>query len=155
MNLVAILAIAALIFSFGGMHALNYDFSAGKAKVEIASFKAPYYFAPGDFTSYLNAYFFVFVFSLLFFGFSAPIALGIEGTKYASFAISGSLPAFDYVFLIPEMLAAYSAIVLGGGILNDIDGENVFEKWSAAVKFFVIGLVLMVALALIRPYLVG
>jgi hypothetical protein len=41
--------------------------------------------------------------------------------------------------------------VMGGGVLGDIEGGTVFEKWNSALKLFVMGLVLVVALSLIRP----
>ena len=154
MNFSFALGIVFLIVAFGAVYALNYDFSSGKAKEGATAFNAPYTFQPGEFTSYLNAFFFVFIFSLLFFGYSAPIALGIEGAKYASLYIAGALKPYDFIFLLPQLIGAYAAIVMGSGVLNDFEGNTVFEKWNRAIKFFAIGLVLVVALSLIRPFLI-
>ncbi|MFH0971342.1 MAG: hypothetical protein V1835_02125, partial [Candidatus Micrarchaeota archaeon] len=91
---------------------------------------------------------------LLFFGYSSPIALGVEGAKYASLALSGAMPIYDYVFLIPEVLAAYSAVLLGRGVLDDFEGKSIFEHWSAALRVFMVGFALVVVLFLLRGFVV-
>ncbi len=153
MNISAILSIAVLAFVFIGYYALNYDFS-GEGK-EAPAFTPPYYFKSGEFVSYLNAFFFVFVFSLLFFGYSAPIALGIEGAKHASMLLQPNPVTFDLIFLVPQTLAAYSAIVLGQGVLEDIDGKSVFERWNRALKFFGIAFGMMIILIVVRVVLLS
>lgn len=154
MNLSAVLGIIALVLAFGATYALNYDFSAGKANPQFGGISPPFSFQPGDFISQLNAFFFVFIFSLLFFGYSAPIALAIEGARYASLLLKGTGYTFDMLFIFPEAIAAYSAIVLGQGVLNDVDGASVFEKWSGAVRYFVIAFALMVGLFVARMFLI-
>ncbi|MFH0971502.1 MAG: hypothetical protein V1835_02945 [Candidatus Micrarchaeota archaeon] len=154
MNLSAVLGFAALILVFAGVYAFGYDFATGKAKATALDFKPPYYYMQGEFVSYINAFFFVFVFSLLFFGYSAPIALGVEGAKYASLTLGGAIPIYDYAFLIPEVLAAYSAVLLGRGVLDDFEGKSIFEHWSAALRVFTVGFALVVVLFLLRGFVV-
>ncbi|MFH1750150.1 MAG: hypothetical protein ABH863_00560 [Candidatus Micrarchaeota archaeon] len=152
MNFAFVAGLALFIVAFGGFYAINYDFASGSVR-EGAAFVAPYNYIAGSFTSHLNAYFFVFVFSLLFFGYSTPIALGLEGAKHASAMLHGANP-FELVFIIPSLIGAYAAIVLGQGVLEDIEGNSVFEKWNAAVKFFAIGLALTVALSIAGQFLI-
>jgi hypothetical protein len=155
MNLPAILSGIIFVLAFGTVYSMGYDFQAGKARENANPiFNAPYYFVSGELISYLNAFFFVFIFSLLFFGYSAPIAMGIEGGKFAALFVSGLLKPYDFVFVIPEFFAAYSAILLGQGVLEDFEGKTVFEKWASALKFFVVGLVLTAIFYGLRVFVV-
>jgi hypothetical protein len=154
MNLSAILSIVCLLATFGIIFGMNYDFTTNKAKADANVFNAPYYFVSGEFISYINAYLFVFVFSLLFFGLSAPIAFIIEGGKYASLLVHNQIVPFDFVFLLPELLVAYSAILLGRGVLDDFEGKTLFESWNASIKFFGISFGLLVLMFLIRMFMV-
>ncbi len=149
MNLVFIASIIALVVTFGAVYALNLDYSEEKPG-SGAFVTQPYYYKSGELISYLNAFFFVFIFSLLFFGFSAPIALGIEAGGYASMLVKGTVNAFDLAFVLPEVLGAYSAILLGMAVMDDFEGRTVFERWGAALKFFVVGLAMVFALYFIR-----
>lgn len=155
MNLSLIVAVVALLLSFGGFYAINYDFANGGAYEDAWDFVPPYYFIPGELVSSLNSFFFVFAFSLLFFGYSAPVALAIEGAKYGSLAVHGKLVALDLAFLFPEILAAYSAILLGQGVLSDFEGKDtVFVQWGSAIRFFALGFGLALGLYFARRFLV-
>ncbi|MFH0971837.1 MAG: hypothetical protein ABIG96_00165 [Candidatus Micrarchaeota archaeon] len=155
MNFPTIAAIVVLVLAFAGTYAMSIDFATGKAKADSGIINPPYAFVPGELISTLNAYFFVFVFSLLFFGYSAPIATGIEGAKYASMLSHGVIGIFDLIFIIPQLLGAYSAVLLGQGVVDDIEGKSIFENWNRALRFFLVGLGLMIFLFFVRSALTG
>lgn len=103
----------------------------------------------------LNSYFFVFIFSLLFFGFSAFIAMGIEGAKYASMISTGSMPGYDLLFAVPQIFALIAATELGQGVMNDFEGkESIFENdgWKTAFVYFAAGIALAVVLVAARDF---
>ncbi|MFH1199601.1 MAG: hypothetical protein V1708_00880, partial [Candidatus Micrarchaeota archaeon] len=149
MNLLFVLSVALFAAGFAYVAAGNFDFAVGEFKAEPGiAIHPPYYFNPQEISSQFNAFFFVFLFSLLFFGLSAPVALAIEGAKYGTMLSSAAPNAFDFAFAIPQVLAAYSAILLGQGVFNDFGSEkSVFDAWSVALKYFIAGLALTAALA--------
>ncbi len=155
MNILFVLSVALLVLGFVFVAASNFDFEAGAFKAQpSAAFKPPYYFAENDVKSEFNAFFFVFLFSLLFFGLSAPVALAIEGLKYGTLISTASPTAFEFAFAIPGVLASYSAVLLGQAIMNDLGSEkSVFDAWSAALKYFAAGLALTALLATARMFL--
>jgi len=147
MNSFIILGIVVFAISFAGVYYVNYT-----AETPY-SFTPPYYFSIGDMMSQINAFLFVFIVSAAFFGLAVPIALGIEGLKYASLLSTASMPAFDLLFAIPQLFAAYSASLLGQGAVEDYQGRgSVFAYWSDSVKWFVVGAVMLGILWLARPY---
>jgi hypothetical protein len=150
MNFPTVAAIVILVLAFLGSYASSYDFSKSQVYEGSQPFVTPYYFVVNELTSAINAYFFVFIFSLLFFGYSAPIAMGIEGAKYGSLLAHGIMNVFDLIFIFPQLLGAYSAILLGQGVIDDIEGKTIFENWGRALKFFLIGLAITVFLFLVR-----
>ena len=153
----AILSFAALLISFAAVSVMNLE------SIETMKFKEtpavvfapPYSFRLGDVISYFNAYFFVLVFSLLLFGFSAPIAMGIEGAKYATLLSTQAMNGYDLLFIIPELMAAYSAAVIGQSVLGDFESnETVFSDWNNAMKFFIGSLLVLIVLIVGRTYFV-
>ncbi len=155
MNLLFVISVAFLAVGFLYVAGANYDFQTGAFKTEPSTaVKPPYYFQENDVKSEFNGFFFVFLFSLLFFGLSAPIALAVEGAKYGTLISTQGVRAFDFAFAIPEVLAAYSAVLLGQAVMNDLGSEkNVFDAWSAALKFFAAGLALTALLVAARTFL--
>lgn len=128
-------------------------FAAQSALGAAIEFKPPYYYAPGDALGVINSFFFVFFFSLLFFGYAAPLALGIEAVKYASYFSTGAANAFDLLFAAPGILAALSAIRLGHGVLRDLRGEgSVFDEFSIAARFFIAGAVVLGVLLVVKRF---
>ncbi|MEK6843157.1 MAG: hypothetical protein AABY04_01595 [Candidatus Micrarchaeota archaeon] len=154
MNIPVLLAFMVFFGVFAGNYFLNFDFEKGKAKEGAFTFTPPYYYAPNEWVSQVNAFFFVFLFSLLFFGYSAPIATGIEGAKYAAILLAGTGSFFDFAFIVPELLAVYSATLLGQGVLNDFEGQTVFEHWGKALKVFGIAFCMLAILIVARFFVV-
>lgn len=157
MNLLAAASFAAFVLAFGvvAVGNLQTDTMTFQNPPDL-SFRPPYSFdAPGSLQSELDAFFFTFLFSLLFFGVSAPVALALEGAKFGTLLVTGS-PAFNFAFIAPQLFAAYAAILLGQGALKDFDGkENVFASWGGALKYFGAGLALTLALILVRGQIIG
>ncbi len=149
MNAVSLLAFGVLIVSFFGVFA--YNSMPGTDKVTYAP---PYYFIKDDALSYLNAYFFVLIFSLLLFGMGAPVAMAIEGTKYA--VLVSILPVYDLVFILPELCAMLAAAKLGEGVMADWSGEgNIYNYWSEGIKLALIGFGLLLLLMFARSFLLS
>lgn len=117
----------------------------------VAAYAPPYYYQTGDYWSYLNAFFFSVVFSLLFFGAGAPLAMGMEGAKYASLFYTGAMPAFDLLFLIPSLFGSVGAVTLSQGILADFRNQgSVFAYWPRALRYFDSALILLFILLAVR-----
>ncbi len=128
-------------------------FAAQTAFGATIEFKPPYYYAPGDALGVVNSFFFVFFFSLLFFGYAAPIALAVEAVKYASYFSTGAVGVIDLLFAAPGILAALSAIRLGHGVLRDLRGEgSVFDEFSAAARLFIAGAILLGVLLVAKQF---
>ena len=157
-GLISFMACFAVVFLLNsGAAAVSMVSTNSTANVtySIAPIQPPYRFVAGDTASQLNAYFFVFIFSLLFFGFSAFLAMGVEGLKYASFFSSGNMAAYDLLFVAPQILAMIAAAELGEGIMNDFEArESIFENenWKKALFYLAFGFVLTVVLAAARSY---
>ncbi|MFH1107347.1 MAG: hypothetical protein V1787_05630 [Candidatus Micrarchaeota archaeon] len=155
MNLLFVLSVACLAIGFTYVAASNFDFASGAMReTPAAEYPPPYYFDANDAVAAFNSFFFVFLFSLLFFGLTAPIALGIEGAKYGTLLSLPQPSAFDFSYAIPGVLAAYSAILLGQGVLNDFGSEkNVLSTWGTALKYLAAGLLLTGVLVVARASL--
>lgn len=150
MNVLAVISLVACIAAFLAVAAVN----AGKPAGEHLIIKPPYAYVQGDYWSELNAFFFVFVFSLLFFGFASPIALGIEGAKHSSNLFLGA-PLYDLFFLVPAIVACLSATWLGQGLYADFEGRvYVFKAWPKAALYFDVALLLLAVLLALRPTIV-
>ncbi|MEM4255040.1 MAG: hypothetical protein QXR53_01790 [Candidatus Norongarragalinales archaeon] len=150
MKISLFLGIVVFVICFGGVLYLNSSNPEGKLFV----FTPPYNYVVGDTLSFFNSFLFVFILSAAFFGIAAPIALGMEGLKYASLLSAGLMPVYDVLFVIPSLLSAYSASLLGQGAIEDYQGKgSVFGHWQDAVKWFAVGTAILVILILARGYL--
>ncbi|HEV8289784.1 MAG TPA: hypothetical protein VGQ00_02405 [Candidatus Norongarragalinales archaeon] len=118
-------------------------------------FTPPYSYASGgDLLSELNAFLFTFIFSLLFFGLSAPIALGIEGAKYAGLFTQHLMSAFDFAFLLPQVIAVFAATLLGQAIIDDYtEKRSLLEGWTDARNYFLAAFVLFIVVFLVKMLL--
>ncbi len=154
LNAISVLALLALFAGFAGVFVLN---SQGAAQQQpLISVPVPYFFAPGDVVGVVNSFLFVFVFSLLFFGFGAPIALGLEGAKYAFLISAGGMKFFDLAFAVPQIFAAMAATVLGRGIIDDYRGvKTVFDYWDSALGYLALGVAVLFVLLVFRPFVIG
>ncbi len=115
--------------------------------------KPPYYFDSKDAVSQVNALAFVFFFSLLAFGLSSPIALGIEAAKYASLLSTGAIGWYDLLFVLPSIVVALAAAELGQGILEDYDGKgSLFNHSKKAALGVGIAVALLLALVFARGF---
>lgn len=150
MKAALILSGVVFLVCFGAVYYWNTTSS------EDIVFDPPYYFLKtNDLTSVVNAYFFVFFFTLLFFGTLAPIAWGIEGLKYGALISSFKIAWFDLLFIIPQILATYSAILLGISLNNDLQGKtNFFQHWNKAAMAFFAGLAAMGLFLILKNYVV-
>ena len=129
-------------------------FAYNNFSTEKVVIKPPYFFTPGDAVSQVNSLAFVFFFSLLAFGLSATLALGIEAAKYSSLFSAGAIGGFDLLFILPSLLAAFAACELGQGILDDYEGKgSLFKKTRPALASLALSIVLLVALIFGRKYL--
>ncbi|PIT85527.1 hypothetical protein COU36_02810 [Candidatus Micrarchaeota archaeon CG10_big_fil_rev_8_21_14_0_10_59_7] len=114
-------------------------------------FVPPYAYQPAEFWSIVNSFFFVLIGSALFFGFSAPLALGIEGWKYGSLFAAKAIPSFDLLFIVPQFVAAFAAILIGQGMIKDYEGSGVlYEHWRRGVKYLLAALFLFGLLLVVR-----
>ncbi|MFA5247603.1 MAG: hypothetical protein WC408_06985 [Candidatus Micrarchaeia archaeon] len=146
MNAMSIVAFGALLFAFFGV--LAYNSLSGMEKV---TYEPPYYFVKGDSIAYVNAFCFVFLFSMLFFGMGAPAAMAIEGAKYA--ILFSILPLYDLLFVIPELLAMLAASKLGEGVMADWSGEgNIYGYWNEGVRLLLMGIAALVILIVAKPF---
>ncbi len=142
-----VLSVIVFVIAFAAVFAAQATLGA------TLEFKPPYYYAPENALSVINSFFFVFFFSLLFFGYAAPLALGVEAVKYASYFSSGAANAFDLIFAAPGILAALSAVHLGHGVLRDLRGEgSVFDEFSVAARLFIAGAVLLGVLLVAKRF---
>ncbi|MFH1779769.1 MAG: hypothetical protein ABH803_01330 [Candidatus Micrarchaeota archaeon] len=141
-----ILCFLALTVTFGSIFYWN------TASTEDLFFEPPYYFIKGsDPLSVINAFFFVFLISLLFFGTIAPLAWAIEGLKYGSLLSIHRIASFDVLFIIPQFLATYSAILFGIALNNDLQSkENFFNHWHKAILSLLAGLILLGVLIVLK-----
>lgn len=140
-------SVALLLLSFAGAYWL-----AGQPGSQF-SFQPPYAFAVGDPLSMVTAFAFAFLFSLLFFGYSAPLAMIFEGVKYGYLYARGGMPFFDLFFAVPAVFACYSAILLGRSAWDDFKGTgSLFKGWRRAFKYFMAGAVLLGFLLLARRF---
>jgi hypothetical protein len=146
MNALSLVAFGVLLVSFFGVLAYN-----AIPDTEKVTYAPPYYFVKDDGLSYINSYFFVLMFSLLLFGLGAPVAMAIEGAKYA--VLLSVLPAYDLAFIIPELCAMLAATKLGEGVMADWSGEgNIYNYWPEGIKLALIGFALLLALMFARPF---
>ena len=156
MNAFIIIGIAVFIAAFGSVLALNSTaIVQGRERIV---FTPPYQYdsVNPEAVGFINAFLFVVVVSAVFFGFGVPIALGIEGLKYASLFTTGKMPAFDLFFVGPQILAAYAISLIGKGAVEDYQGRgSVFAYWRDALKWFVASAAILGILILSRKYFVG
>jgi len=159
MKSLTLVAIALFFVAFAGVYLYNSNQVAND--LPGFEFKPPYAFVPGDGLSAFNAFFFVFIVSLLLFGIGGVVSMTLEGLKYGSL-FSSSLAGivtgfhfFDLLFVIPQLMACFAATTLGAGLILDYRGKaSLFPYWNYAVRYFVFGLLLTIVLLGLRPFLV-
>ena len=105
-----------------------------------------------DLVGIMLAYLFVAMSSLLFFGRAAPLAMALEGLKYASLYTYGRVYPFDFLFVVPQLVAVYAGLMLSANAEADFDHKgSVFKAWQLPLVIFVGGAALALALYLLRP----
>lgn len=148
MKLIAVFSVVVMVAAFAATYGYN------TTQTDAIALTPPYAFSPNDVFSELLALAFVFSFSLLFFGYGAPLALGIEGVKFASLYSSGAVPQTYLLLILPQVFLALSATYLGQGLLNDYQGKGIWHEYAKkSVTHFIVGLVLWAAAFFGRPYL--
>lgn len=148
MKLIAVFSVVVLVAAFAGIYGYN------TTQPQTLDLTPPYAFEPNDLVSELMVLAFVFAFSLLFFGFGAPLALGIEGLKFGSLYSSGAIGPSYLLLMIPEVFLALSATYLGQGLLNDYQGKGIWHEYAQkSAIHFIIALVIWAAVYFGRPYL--
>ena len=161
MNALGVAGALAFVIGFAALFALNVDLQSLNAdsftfssNPQATVVLPPYYFKEGRPLSYATAFFFVFIGSILLFGFSAPLVMFLEGAKYGYMYSQGTLSYYDPFYIVPEMFAMYAAVLLGQGVLKDFEGkENVFEQWDAAKKYFLFAVAGLVILLVARAFI--
>ncbi len=148
MKLIAVFSVVVFVATFAAIYGYN------TTQAEPIELTPPYAFVPDDVFSELVALTFVFAFSLLFFGFAAPLALGIEGIKFGSLYSTGAVHWTYLLLAIPQVFIALSATYLGQGLLNDYQGKGLWHEYAkkSAISM-IIGLVLWAAIYFGRAYL--
>jgi hypothetical protein len=147
MNATSLIAFAALFLAFVGVFA--YQSYSG----QMVNYNPPYFFGIESWMGNVNAFSFVFIFSMLFFGMGAPAAMAMEGAKFAS--IYPVVPFYDMLFIVPEVFAMLAAARLGEGVMADWSGEgNIYLHWREGIKFLAIGLAFLALLTFLRPVVV-
>jgi len=148
MKLIAIFSVVVLVAAFAGVYGYN------TTQDQALDLVPPYAFTPNDLVSELLVLAFVFSFSLLFFGYGAPVALGIEGLKFASLYTNGAVGPTYLLLMLPEVFLALSATYLGQGLLNDYQGKGIWHEYAQkSAIHFIVALVLWAAVFFGRPYL--
>lgn len=148
MKLIAVFSVVVMVASFAGVYGYNTTQSTP------FTLSPPYSFEPNDLFSELVALAFVFVFSLLFFGYGAPLALGMEGIKFASLYTSNAVPASYLLLMLPQIFMGLSATYLGQGLLNDYQGKGLWHEYAKkTLTHAVVGLVLWAVAFFGRQYL--
>ncbi|MBI4361084.1 hypothetical protein HY572_04920 [Candidatus Micrarchaeota archaeon] len=132
------------VIVFCGVFFAVYGFNLSQP--QAIQLEPPYAFVPNDVQSELLSLTFVFVFSALFFGFSAPLALGIEAAKFASLYSAGSVDATYLAFALPQVIVALSATYLGQGLLKDYQGDGRWKQYAQkSAMLLILALVVWVA----------
>lgn len=104
----------------------------------------------------LVSYAFVFAASLLFFGYGAAIALGFEAAKYAQLYVAQQIHPYELVFILPELMAAYAALLLAGGAMGEAkSGVNPLQNAGKAAALFAAGLILTVFAYFLRNFVIS
>ncbi len=159
MKSLTLVAVVLFFAAFAGTYVYNVEQAA--AEKPIFEFKPLYAYVPGDVLSTFNAFFFVFIVSLLLFGIGGVFSMLLEGLKYGyltSLLMAGSLTSFhlfDLLFIVPELMAFIAATTLGAGLVLDYRGKaSLFPYWNYAVRYFAMGLFITIILLAVRPFLV-
>ena len=146
MNGIALLSLLVLLLSLGGIFV--YNSIPGGDKFFYAP---PYFFKRGDMLGFVSAFAFVLVFSLLFFGLATPVAMLVEGLKFGSLLSAGQMPAYDLVFLVPEIFAMLAATGLGEAVMLDYsEKKTIYETWSANASYLTVGALLLAVFIVLR-----
>ncbi len=102
------------------------------------------------------AYLFVAVASLLFFGHAAPLAMALEGLKYASAYSHASVHPYDFLFALPQFVAVYAGLRLSANAEADFDHKGtVFRQWQYPLLLYIAGAALVLLLYIVRTPFVG
>ncbi len=159
MKSLTIVALLAFLVAFAAVYFYNSDQNA--KHLTTVKVTPPYAFSPGETIGEFNAFFFVFIASLLLFGIGGIAAMLLEGAKYGYFAsklMTGAptlFTFFDLLFIIPLVLSCIAATTLAAGLILDYRGKgSMWSYWSNAAKFFGFGLALLVILVIARPFVV-
>ncbi len=163
MKSLTIVALLAFLVAFAAIYFYNSDQTA--KHLPTVKVTPPYAFSPGETIGEFNAFFFVFIASLLLFGIGGIVSMLSEGAKYGYFAsklmsdapttASTSFTFFDLLFILPLVLSCIAATTLAAGLIMDYRGKgSMWSYWSNAAKFFGFGLALLVILIIARPFVV-
>jgi hypothetical protein len=150
---ITLAAVAALVASFA--------YSATSAVLPFVFYPYDHSTLPDAILSNVAEVAFVFAVSLLFFGFSSLLAMFFEGGKLGYLAtcsvcaldakrIAG-YPVFDFLMLLPALLAAYAASALGYAALEDYRGRgNIFAALKKSATMVAISLALAIVFAVLE-----
>ena len=92
----------------------------------------------------------------MFLGFGAAVAMGYQTLLFSTYFAEKSLHPYDLVFIIPEFIAAYAAVLVAGAVLTQEEGKGTAtSKIPAAAGFFVLGLMVTVIAFYARSVVLG
>lgn len=160
MKSLTFIAIVLFFLALAGMYVYNTGQAASGQP--FFEFKPFYSYVPGDVTSTFNAFFFVFIVSLLLFGLGSVISMSLEGAKYGyllSLLFTGASTTFhifDLLFIVPQIMACIAATTLGAGLILDYRGKSsLFPYWNYSIRYFLFALMITIVLLGVRPLLVA
>ncbi len=121
------LNVLSLLFYLGVSAAILTVNLGEQAPAQLLLLQPPYHYVPGDLLSEFTGFIFTFLFSLLFFGLSAPLAIAIEAAKQASFFSANKELTISALFSLPNIMASFAAVSLGAAAFEDIEGKKPLE----------------------------
>ena len=104
-----------------------------------------------DIVGALNALFFVFAASLLFFGFGGVPAMAYEAAKYASLSAQG-LSWYALLYFFPQLLACYCGTLLAA---RQADGTLDWGVGKKAALYLALALLVTLLLYFSRPFMLA
>jgi hypothetical protein len=85
--------------------------------------------------------------------------MGVQGlvlaSQYSAFigGLNKNFSYWSFALIIPQFFAVFAATSLGEGVIKDYEGKgSVYTGWNEAIKFFLIGLGLLILIILIKSF---
>lgn len=96
---------------------------------------------------------FVFVCSLLFFGYAAPFAMAYEAARLSSLYAGGVRHPVDFLVIIPQFLAVAAALSFSSGVSAEFNHKGIlYQGWRRGMALIAASAIALIALIFLRPY---